>query len=113
MKDPHHVLAVDLNALELAVDAGHTDGEGKGEIEAFKSYFGCVYCYRMLANQVVLVVTLDLRSGMTQRVCPSTLAALVYHLANAVVILGWTALRQRQCSVRPLISRTNKQGLDM
>ena len=40
MKDPHHVLAVDLNALELAVDAGHTDGEGKGEIEAFKSYFG-------------------------------------------------------------------------
>ena len=46
----------------------------------------------ILADQLVPIAVLDWKSGITQRVCRSTLAAEASHLANAVEIVDWAAV---------------------
>ncbi len=79
----------------LAGCAGHANGEGKDDIEAYKSCGGYVV---ILADAAILddepapMAILDWKSAMTQRVCRSTLAAEAAHLANAVEVVDWTAV---------------------
>ena len=66
----------------------------------------------MLADEAILqdksvpVAILDWKSGMTQRVCRSTLAAEAAHLANAVEIVDWTAVLLRE-TLRPYVDLRN------
>ena len=88
-------LKINSLCVGAAVDAGHANGEGTDEVEAYKSCGGYVV---MLADEGIIedrsvpMAVLDWKSGMTQRVCRSTLAAEASHLANAVEIVDWTAV---------------------
>ena len=59
-----------------------------------------------MKDLVAPIAVLDWKSGMTHRVCRSTLAAEASHLANAVEIVDWTAAFVRE----DLDSKTNLRG---
>ena len=80
--------------IGAAVDAGHANGTCD-EIERYKSCGGYVLMLAdksILENKVSAMAVLDWRSGMTQRVCRSTLAAEASHLAEAVEAVDWAAV---------------------
>jgi len=93
-------LRVSSLCVGCAVDAGHANGEGAPE--AIETYRSCGGYVLLLADEAILqdksvpVAILDWKSGMTQRVCRSTLAAEAAHLANAVEIVDWTAVFLRE-----------------
>ena len=95
-----------------AVDAGHANGEGRpDQISTYKSCGGYVL---MLADSGILddrsvpIAVLDWRSGLTQRVCRSTLAAEASHLAGAVETVNWTVIFVLE-TLRPKVDLRNWQ----
>ena len=105
-------LRVSSICVGCAVDAGHANGEGAPD--AIETYRSCGGYVLMLADEAILqdksvpVAILDWKSGMTQRVCRSTLAAEAAHLANAVEIVDWTAVLLRE-TLRTYVDLRNWQ----
>ncbi|CAK0848557.1 unnamed protein product, partial [Prorocentrum cordatum] len=85
--------------IGAAVDAGHANGPEHDDIERYKSFGGHVVLLTtdgVLAGHQAPVAVLDWKSGMTQRVCRSTLAAEASHLADAVEAVDWAAVLFRE-----------------
>ncbi|CAK0838030.1 unnamed protein product [Prorocentrum cordatum] len=87
--------------IGAAVDAGHANGPEHDDIERYKSCGGHVVLLTtdgILAGHQAPVAVLDWKSGMTQRVCRSTLAAEASHLADAVEAVDWAAVLFREAT---------------
>ncbi|CAK0827114.1 unnamed protein product [Prorocentrum cordatum] len=87
--------------IGAAVDAGHANGPEHDDIERYKSCGGHVVLLTTdgtLAGHQAPVAVLDWKSGMTQRVCRSTLAAEASHLADAVEAVDWAAVLFREAT---------------
>ncbi|CAK0894249.1 unnamed protein product [Prorocentrum cordatum] len=87
--------------IGAAVDAGHANGPEHDDIERYKSCGGHVVLRTtdgILAGHQAPVAVLDWKSGMTQRVCRSTLAAEASHLADAVEAVDWAAVLFREAT---------------
>ncbi|CAK0815738.1 unnamed protein product [Prorocentrum cordatum] len=85
--------------IGAAVDAGHANGPEHDDIERYKSCGGHVVLLTtdgILAGHQAPVAVLDWKSGMTQRVRRSTLAAEASHLADAVGAVDWAAVLFRE-----------------
>ncbi|CAK0904737.1 unnamed protein product [Prorocentrum cordatum] len=95
-----------------AVDAGHANGPEHDDIERYKSCGGHVVLLTtgsILAGHQAPVAVLDWKSGMTQRVCRSTLAAEASHLADAVEAVDWAAVLFRE-AMNVSVNLLNWQG---
>jgi hypothetical protein len=82
-------------AVGAAVDAGHANGPESDEVQRYRSCGGHVILLTskdILDDKVAPIAVLDWKSGMTQRVCRSTLAAEASHLADAVEAVDWAAV---------------------
>ncbi|CAK0828997.1 unnamed protein product, partial [Prorocentrum cordatum] len=98
--------------IGAAVDAGHANGPEHDDIERYKSCGGHVVLLTtdgILAGHQAPVAVLDWKSGMTQRVCRSTLAAEATHLADAVEAVDWAAVLFRE-AMNVSVDLLNWQG---
>ncbi|CAK0841114.1 unnamed protein product [Prorocentrum cordatum] len=84
-----------------AVDAGHANGPEHDDIERYRSCGGHVVLLTTgstLAGHPAPVAVLDWKSGMTQRVRRSTVAAEASHLADAAEAIDWAAVLFREAT---------------
>ncbi|CAK0861813.1 unnamed protein product [Prorocentrum cordatum] len=98
--------------IGAAVYAGHANGPEHDDIERYKSCGGHVVLLTtdsILAGHQAPVAVLDWKSGMTQRVCRSTLAAEASHLADAVEAVDWAAVLFRE-AMNVSVDLLNRQG---
>ena len=82
-------------AVGAAVDAGHANGPENDEVQRYRSCGGHVILLAakdILDDKVAPIAVMDWKTGMTQRVCRSTLAAEASHLADAVEAVDWCAV---------------------
>ncbi|CAK0789613.1 unnamed protein product [Prorocentrum cordatum] len=86
-------------AAGAAVDAGHANGPEHDDIER----------YNILAGHQAPAAALDWKSGMTQRVRRSTLAAEASHLVDAVEAVDWAAVLFRE-AMNVSVDLLNWQG---
>ena len=88
-------LKVSSLAVGATVDAGHANGPENDETQRYRSCGGHVILLTgkdILNDKTVPIAVLDWKSGMTQRVCRSTLAAEASLLAEAVEAVDWAAV---------------------
>ena len=88
-------LKVTSLAVGAAVDAGHANGPENDEVQRYRSCGGHVILLTdkaILNDETVPIAVLDWKTGMTDRVCRSTLAAEASHLANAVEAVDWATI---------------------
>ena len=88
-------LKVTSLAVGGAVDAGHANRPENDEVQRYRSCGGHVILLTdkaILDDERVPIAVLDWKTGMTQRVCRSTLAAEASHLANAVEAVDWATI---------------------